>query len=156
MDSLYTRHITLPRWINANMCAIFFRQNSFCVQLFKHQAMNIYRRVAVELHRFLISALDGGDWSCSRLYSPGAGGGEKPGFPLDRRLGGFQSRSEHHENKHLLALPVTEPQFLCSPAHSCTDELVLAPQCLLQEYFCCFRYTDIWSILQNIPFFLSH
>jgi hypothetical protein len=47
MDSLYTRRITLPRWINANMCVTFFRQNSFCAQLFKHQAMNIYGRVAV-------------------------------------------------------------------------------------------------------------
>lgn len=44
--------------------------------------------------------------------------GEKPGFPLDRRLGGRQSRSGHHERKHLLVLPGTEHRLLCRPVHS--------------------------------------
>jgi hypothetical protein len=43
---------------------------------------------------------------------------DSPGFPLDRRLGGPQSRSGQHEGKHLLALPGTESLFLCYPVHS--------------------------------------
>jgi hypothetical protein len=46
--------------------------------------MKVYWGVEVELHLFLASALDGGEWSAS---SPG------PWYPLGRRLGGPQSRS---------------------------------------------------------------
>jgi hypothetical protein len=42
--------------------------------------------VEVKLHAFLISALDGDEWSTSRPghFTPG----ETPQYPLDKRLGG--------------------------------------------------------------------
>jgi hypothetical protein len=45
-------------------------------------------------YSFMTSALDGGEWSVSlpgRALPPGEG----PPYPLDRRLGGPQSRSGH-------------------------------------------------------------
>jgi hypothetical protein len=42
----------------------------------------------VWIHDFLTSALVGGEWPASRLC------GFTPGYPLHRRLGGPQSRSE--------------------------------------------------------------
>jgi hypothetical protein len=126
-DSLYTHYIilVLPRWINIKMCVVSFRQNSFGDQLFKHTTMNIYRR-------FLTSALEGGEWSGSRLGSFTFR--KKPGYPLDRRLGGPQIRSE--------------PRFLCHPAR--------CPQLYRRSYhgsimsvtglFLSFRHTNIWLI----------
>jgi hypothetical protein len=46
--------------------------------------MNTYGGVKVQLHAFLTSALDGGE----RFTST-----QSPWYPLDRRLGGPQSRS---------------------------------------------------------------
>jgi hypothetical protein len=45
-------------------------------------------------YSFLTSALDGGEWSASH---PGCAlpPGKEPRYPLDRRLGGPQSRSGH-------------------------------------------------------------
>jgi hypothetical protein len=53
--------------------------------------MKAYRGVDVYIHTFLTSVLDGGEWSASRpgRYTPG----ESPGCPLDKRLGGPQSRT---------------------------------------------------------------
>jgi hypothetical protein len=52
----------------------------------------------------LTSAIDGGEWSASpprQLYSWGM----SPRYPLDRRLGGPQSRSERYgEEKNLFPL----------------------------------------------------
>jgi hypothetical protein len=47
--------------------------------------------VEVQIHAILTSALDGDEWSASRLgrFTPG----KSPWFPLDRRLGGPQIRS---------------------------------------------------------------
>jgi hypothetical protein len=46
---------------------------------------------------FMTSALDGGEWSASRpdCCTPG----ESLWCPLDRRLNGPQSRSEHHKEE---------------------------------------------------------
>jgi hypothetical protein len=54
--------------------------------------MKTYEGVDVNIHVFLTSALVGGKWSASRfgLFSPG----KEPRYPLDRRLGGPQTRSE--------------------------------------------------------------
>jgi len=53
--------------------------------------MKAYWGMEVQLHALLISALDGGEWSASRpdhfTHREKA-----PGIPLDRRLGGPQSR----------------------------------------------------------------
>jgi hypothetical protein len=59
--------------------------------------MKIYGGVEVQTHAILTSALDGGEWSD---LPPGK---EPPRYPLDRRLGGPQSRSGHggEENKTL-------------------------------------------------------
>jgi hypothetical protein len=56
--------------------------------------MKKYWGMEVYLHAFLTSALDGGQWSASRpsRFTPREGA---PRYPLDRRLGGPQSRSGH-------------------------------------------------------------
>jgi hypothetical protein len=60
--------------------------------------MKVYGGVVVYNHIFLTSALVGGEWSASR---PAAlpPGGNRPRYPLDRELGGPQSRSGHGEVK---------------------------------------------------------
>jgi hypothetical protein len=54
--------------------------------------MKTYWGVEVQLHAFLTSALDGGEWSASRpgRFTPQ---GMNPWYLLDRMLGGPQSRS---------------------------------------------------------------
>jgi hypothetical protein len=46
-------------------------------------------------YSFLTSALDGGEWSASRPGRALYPRGKDPRYPLDRRLGGPQSRSGH-------------------------------------------------------------
>jgi hypothetical protein len=56
----------------------------------------------------LVSALNGGEWSASR--SAALPQGRSPWYPLDRRLGGPQSRSGHGgEEKNSQSLPGIEP-----------------------------------------------
>jgi hypothetical protein len=72
--------------------------------------------VEVLLHTFLTSALDWGEWSASRLgrFFPRE---RAPGYPLDRRLGGLQSRSGHGgEDKNFQ--PLLGPQPPDHPARS--------------------------------------
>jgi hypothetical protein len=74
-----------------------------------NHAMKTYWGVEVQLHAFLISELDGGEWSASRSgrFTPGS---------LDRRLGGTQSRSRHSgEEKKFPAssgdrTPIVQPE----------------------------------------------
>jgi hypothetical protein len=57
----------------------------------------------IKYHAFLTSALDGGEWSVLRpgLFTSG----QKTLYPLDRRLGGPQSRSGRcGEEKYFLSL----------------------------------------------------
>jgi hypothetical protein len=61
--------------------------------LAKHHAMKMYWGVEVKLNAFLTSALDGG-WVVSYTPRPLYPQGKSPWYPLDRRLGGPQSRSE--------------------------------------------------------------
>jgi hypothetical protein len=63
----------------------------------------------------LTSALDGGEWSASR---PGRfTQGKRPWYPLDRRLGGPQSRPESGgKEKNSQPQPELEPPD--HPAHS--------------------------------------
>jgi hypothetical protein len=66
----------------------------------------------------LTSALDGGEWSASR---PGrfAPQGKSPWYPLDRRLGGPQSRAGRGgEEKNSRSPPRIEPKNPDSPARS--------------------------------------
>jgi len=62
--------------------------------------------------RILTSALDGGEWSASlpsRFYPQG----KSPWYPLDRRLGGLQSRSGRcSEQKTIQVLPGLEPLII--------------------------------------------
>jgi hypothetical protein len=53
--------------------------------------MKAYGGVGVSIHTFLTSALAGGDWSA--LHPGGFTPGERPPYPLDRRVDGPQSRS---------------------------------------------------------------
>jgi hypothetical protein len=68
-----------------------------------YHAMKTNGEVKVQFHTFLTSALDGGEWSatCPVLFTPG----DSPQYPLDRRLGGPESWSEHidkEKNSHPL------------------------------------------------------
>jgi hypothetical protein len=61
-------------------------------------------------YSYLTSALDRGEWSASR---PGSAlpPGKDPQYPLDRRLGGLQSRSGRRgQKKNPLPLPGIEPR----------------------------------------------
>jgi hypothetical protein len=62
--------------------------------LIKHHAMKAYGGVDVEIH-ILTSALVGGEWSASPQ-------GKNPRYPLDRKLGGPQSRSGRRGEKKIL------------------------------------------------------
>jgi hypothetical protein len=72
--------------------------------------MKTYGGVEVQLHAFLTSALDGGEWLASRpgRYIPVV---TDPVYPLGRRLGGPQRRSGRSgEEKHFLLLLRIESQ----------------------------------------------
>jgi hypothetical protein len=58
----------------------------------KHYTMKVYGGVDVYIHTFLTLALAGGEWSasCPGRFTPWE---RAPHYPLDRRLGGPQSRS---------------------------------------------------------------
>jgi hypothetical protein len=80
--------------------------------------MNAYWEMEIQLHAFLTSALDGGEWSV--LYPQG----KSPWHPLDRRLGGPQSRAERgNEEKNFKPLPGLEPPIIKSLAQRYTAEL---------------------------------
>jgi hypothetical protein len=66
--------------------------------LTKHHAIKTYGGVEVYLHSFLTEILDGGDLSASRpgRFTPMV---KSPWYPLDRRLGGPQSRSGRGDEK---------------------------------------------------------
>jgi hypothetical protein len=63
--------------------------------------MKAYEGVDVYIHIFLTSAIAGGEWSASRSdhFTPGE---RAPRYPLDRRLGGPQSRSGRRGEKEIL------------------------------------------------------
>jgi hypothetical protein len=65
-----------------------------CFFLTKHHAMKAYWGSRGIAPRFLISALDGGQWSasCHSRFTPQ---GKNPWYPLDTKVGGPQSRSGH-------------------------------------------------------------
>jgi len=70
-----------------------------------------YWGVELQLHAFLTSVLHGGEWSGSRpgRFTPGAL------YPLDRRLGGLQSRSGRgSEEKEIPSLPLTRIELRSS------------------------------------------
>jgi hypothetical protein len=62
--------------------------------------MKMYGGVDVYIHIFLTSSLVGGEWSASCLghCTPG----KSSWYPLDRRLGGPQSRSGRHGKEKIL------------------------------------------------------
>jgi len=55
--------------------------------LTKHHAMKTYGGVELQIHAFITSALDGGEWSASRpgRFTPG----NKARYTLDRWLAGW-------------------------------------------------------------------
>jgi hypothetical protein len=71
---------------------VTFREDTGKAVPIKHYAKKAYGGVDVKIHVFWISALDAGDWTASRsgLITPGE---RAPRYPLDRKLGGPQSRS---------------------------------------------------------------
>jgi hypothetical protein len=74
--------------------------------------MKAYGEVGVWTHIFLTSALVGGEWSASR---PGR---FTLGYPLDRRLGGPQSRSGRRGEEKILDPTRLEDRPLGRPARS--------------------------------------
>jgi hypothetical protein len=70
-----------------------------------------YRGSEVQLHSFFTSAVDGGEWSTSRLgYFMS---GKEPRYPVDWRRGGPQKQSGCCEaEKNILALPEFEPRIV--------------------------------------------
>jgi hypothetical protein len=76
--------------------------------------MKAYRGVDVYIHLFLTSALVGG----GQLHAPAAlPPGKAPPVPLDRRLGGPQSRSGRCEEQKIFFLTELELRPLGHPAH---------------------------------------
>jgi hypothetical protein len=75
------------------------------------------------LHAFLRAGLDGGEWSASRPghFTPQE---KSPWCPLDRMLGGPQSRSESgDEEKHSQPLPELETPIIPPVAQRYSTEL---------------------------------
>jgi hypothetical protein len=84
-------------------------------------AIKTYVRVEVQLHAFLTSALDGGEWSASR---PGHFTPKERAFPRYPLDSGPQNRSgSGGEEKNSLTVPIIEPlsSYPC-PSH-CSTEL---------------------------------
>jgi hypothetical protein len=72
--------------------------------VFPDHAVKAHGGIEVQLHSFLTSALDGGEWSTSRLgrFTPG----KECQYPSSRRLGGSQGRSgQFTEEKNQLPFP---------------------------------------------------
>jgi hypothetical protein len=92
--------------------------------------MKAYGGVDVYIHIFLTSALVGGEWSASRpcrfIHR-----GKSPRYPLDRRLGGPQSRSRRGGEENILV----------PPGDSNSDPSVVQPVAS--------RYTDCATRAQN-------
>jgi hypothetical protein len=85
--------------------------------------MKAYWGEEVYHHVFLTSTLDGSEWSAShtgRFTSQG----KSPWYPLDRRLGGSQSRSGHSggEEKISEPLPGLEHPIIQPVAQRCIAE----------------------------------
>jgi len=60
----------------------------------------------------LASVLDGGEWSASRPWAPYTHG-KSPWYPLERRMGGPESRSgQGGQEKNFQPLPVLEPPII--------------------------------------------
>jgi hypothetical protein len=78
-------------FFSASFCIIFLSEakDFFC---YRHAGAKGARRYSS--YSFLISALDGGEWSASRTVRA-LPPGKDPRYPLDRKLGGPQSRSGH-------------------------------------------------------------
>jgi hypothetical protein len=91
--------------------------------LTKQDAMKACWGAEVQLHAFLTSALEGGEWSASRPSSLTPRERDRQ-YPLDRRLGGPQSRSGHGgEEKNPHAVPGLEPPITLLVAQRYTAEL---------------------------------
>jgi len=75
----------------------------------KHNTIKTYAGAEVQLHAFLTSALDGNEWSASRLGRFKSG--ERTPYPSDRRLSGphSQSGSDGEEKKF--------PSLLCQESN---------------------------------------
>jgi hypothetical protein len=73
----------------------------------------------------LTSALYGGEWSASRPGRFTLPHGKSLWFPLDRRLGGPQNRSERGgEEENSQPLPVSEAPIIQPIAHRYTSEML--------------------------------
>jgi hypothetical protein len=94
-------------------------------------------------HSFLTSALDKG----GHLYSPATLPlGKVPLMPVLKRLGGPQSQCAHFgEEKNVLPLPGSEPQFFDCPAHNLVSILTWLPQS---------AYTDSWMYWRIVTCFV--
>jgi hypothetical protein len=96
---------------------------------------------------FLTLELAGSEWLASRpgRFTPG----ERPRYPLDRRLGGPQSRSGRRGEEKIVAPTGTQTRLLGHPASRYTDYAI--PACF--PLGCSFVYSDL-RILDIIVFYL--
>jgi hypothetical protein len=73
--------------------------------------------------------------------------GNKPRYPLDKRLSGRQNRSRRYtKEKYPLSLPGIEHRFLGSLARSLVatpTELIAAPN--MKNAFCVHTFTSCWK-----------
>jgi hypothetical protein len=100
----------------------------------------------VWLHAFLISALDGDEWPTSRpgRFTPGE---RTTQYPLNRRLGGLQSRSRSGGvEKNSQPLPEMELRPSSPYPSRYSDLAILDP--LIMYYFgiCFWKYRKIMDI----------
>jgi hypothetical protein len=83
-------------------------------------------------YSFTTSALDGGEWSASRL-GRALPPGKDPRYPLYRRLGGPQSQSGHTDwRRNFLPLPGIERRSPGRPVHSQTQYRLSYPGSFLK------------------------
>jgi hypothetical protein len=83
--------------------------------VFKYHAIRTYGEVETQLHTFVTSALEGGEWSASHTgyFTPG---GKSYRSPLDGRLGGPHSQPRRgDEEKKSLHFPCRELNLVVQP-----------------------------------------
>jgi hypothetical protein len=101
--------------------------------------MKTYGAVDVQIQIFLTSALVGGEWSASRLgrFTPE----KKLRYPLNRRLGGPQRRSERRGEEKILVPTGTRTPSLCRLRYPSYLHIVFVKK-LIPSYWRIYTYSN--------------